>query len=603
MIAPSGSGARGSARGIAPFLLLAVFLATVGAFSGCAMQPASPRVQPLAVEWRFQPGDDPAWARPDFDDRAWPVLRVPGSWRRQGFEDVFGLAWYRLTVPSRWSADEILGVTLGKIDSSYEVYAGGRKLGGIGGLPPAPRMEYDRHATYSIPPAARNADGSVTIALRVWRNPEKVSTAAGPVEGPFEAGPLVELIERDKLAESRALALAFVFFTVAIIHLSLWQRLGHGDEYLWFGAMALLAALYGFLRTQWKYLVIDDFVLLKRTEHVAIWLMPPAIGQFLWTFFGVPHPRWVRWAQVAMIGGAVVVAFAPSVLTALALLPIVQVSVLPLMAAALVAVAQRLRAGDREAPLVGVGMAVLTVTIVHDALVDRNVIVAPRIAQYGFAVLVIGMSMILGSRFKRAVRERDALTRDLEARVETRTRELQEAYRKMEQIASYDGLTEVLNRRALTDRARHELSRAGRHPSPFSLALIDVDAFKRINDTAGHAAGDAVLREVARRLAGAIRASDDVGRWGGEEFVVLLTSAGARDAATAAERLRSRVADTPIPLPDGSTRPVTVSVGLVTTDGTTPAALDLDRLVDAADRALYRAKAEGRNTVRVADGL
>jgi len=596
VIADAGHPVRGPAGWIAPFLLLAV-LAT----SGCGTHPASPRVQPLAVDWAFHPGDDPAWARPDFDDRAWPRLRVPGSWRRQGFENVVGLAWYRLTVPSRWPADEVLGVTLGKIDSSYEIYVGGRRLGGIGALPPSPRMEYDRHATYSIPPQARNADGSVTIALRIWRNPEKVSTAAGPVEGPFEVGPLVELVERDKLAESRELALAFVFLTVAIIHLSLWLQLGYGDEYLWFGGMALLAAFYGFLRTQWKYLLIDDFVLLKRVEHVTIWLMPPAIGQFLWTFFGVPHPRWVRWTQLAMLGGAVVVALAPGVLTALALLPIVQFSVLPLMAAALVAVVQRLRAGDREAPLVGFGMAVLTVTIVHDALVDRNVIVAPRVAQYGFAVLVIGMSVILGRRFQRALRERDALTRDLEARVESRTRELHEAYRKMEQLASYDGLTEVLNRRALTDRARHALSRAARHRSPFALAVIDVDAFKRINDTAGHAAGDAVLREVARRLAGAIRASDDVGRWGGEEFVVLLTDAGAQDAATAGERLRSRVAGSPIPLPDGSTRPVTVSVGLVATDGTRPEALDLDRLVAAADRALYRAKAEGRNTVRVSE--
>jgi len=587
---------RGSAGSIAAILLLAVV-----ASAGCAIQPASPRVQPLAVAWAFQPGDDPAWARPDFDDRAWPRLRVPGSWRRQGFDDVFGLAWYRLTVPSHWSADEILGVTLGKIDSAYEIYVGGRRLGGIGGLPPSPRMEYDRHATYSVPPQARNADGSVTIALRVWRNPAKISTAAGPVEGPFEIGPLVELVERDKLAESRELALAFVFLTVAIIHLSLWLGLGHGDEYLWFGGMALLAAVYGVLRTQWKYLLLDDFVLLKRMEHVVLWLIPPAIGQFLWTFFGVPHPRWVRWSQFAMIGGAVVIAFTPGVLTALALLPIVQFSVVPLMVAALVAVARRLRAGDREAPLVGAGMAVLAITIVHDALVDRNVIVDPRIAQYGFAVLVVGMSVVLGHRFQRAVRERDALTRDLEARVEDRTRELNEAYRKMEQLASYDGLTQVLNRRALSDRARHELSRASRHTQPFALALLDIDAFKRINDTAGHAAGDAVLREVARRLVAAVRASDDVGRWGGEEFVVLLSGAGAEDAARAAERLRSRIAGSPFPFPDGSTRDVTVSVGLVTTDGAAPDAFDLERLVEAADRALYRAKAEGRNTVRVAE--
>jgi diguanylate cyclase (GGDEF)-like protein len=566
------------------------------------MRPAASLAESLAVPWAFQPGDDPGWARPDFDDRGWTRLQVPGSWRRQGFDAVVGIAWYRLTVPSRWAADERLGLTLGKIDSAYEIYVGGRKLGGVGDLPPLPRMEYDRHRTFSIPPQARNPDGSLAIALRVWRNPAKISTAAGPVEGPFEIGPLVELVERDKLAEARELALVFVFFTVAVVHLSLRIRLGSGDEYLWFGLMALAAALYGFLRTQWKYLVLDDFVVLKRIEHVVLWLMPAVIAQFLWVFFHARHPRWIRGVQTVMIGGAVVVGLAPGLLTALALLPVVQLSTLPLTAGALTLVVQRLRAGDREAPVLGLGMAVLSATIVHDALVDRNLLVDPRVAQYGFAALVVGMSITLGNRFQRAIRERDALTRDLEDRVESRTRELNDAYRQMEQLASYDALTGVLNRRAMTDRAQNELARARRHRLPFALALADVDTFKRINDSAGHAAGDAVLREIARRLAAAVRASDDVGRWGGEEFLVLLPGAAPQEAGRAGERLRAQVAADPIVLADGTTRDVTVSVGLVAVDGTDPSALDLDRLIEKADRALYEAKAGGRNTVRLARG-
>jgi diguanylate cyclase (GGDEF)-like protein len=302
-----------------------------------------------------------------------------------------------------------------------------------------------------------------------------------------------------------------------------------------------------------------------------------------------------------MVAGSVVVALAPGLLTALALLPIVQFSTLPLTVGALALIVERLRARDREAPLVGIGMAVLSATILHDALVDRNLIVDPRIAQYGFAVLVVGMSVTLGNRFQRAVRERDALTRDLEARVDARTRELNEAYRRMEQLASSDALTAVLNRRAMTDRAQNELARARRHRQPFALAMVDVDMFKRVNDSSGHVAGDAVLREIARRLVATVRASDDVGRWGGEEFLVLLPGAGPEEAVGAADRLRAQIADEPITLPDGSAVDITVSVGVVSIDGEDAGTRSLDSLIEQADRALYRAKAEGRNAVRVVD--
>jgi diguanylate cyclase (GGDEF)-like protein len=272
----------------------------------------------------------------------------------------------------------------------------------------------------------------------------------------------------------------------------------------------------------------------------------------------------------------------------------------PLIAGTFILTVRRLRARDRDVPLVGLGMAILSVTIIHDALVDQSYLIDARIANYGFAFLVVVMSVTLGNRFQRALRERDALTRDLEARVEQRTHELNEAYRQMEDLASVDALTRVLNRRMISERAQAELSRARRHQAPFALAMVDVDRFKAINDASGHAAGDVVLRQVAERLAAVVRATDDVGRWGGEEFLVLLPGAAPQEALRAGERLREQVASTPIAMPDGSTRPVTISVGLVSLDGANAEPPDLDRLVEAADRALYQAKAAGRNTVRAA---
>ena len=126
---------------------------------------------------------------------------------------------------------------------------------------------------------------------------------------------------------------------------------------------------------------------------------------------------------------------------------------------------------------------------------------------------------------------------------------------------------------------------------PSAVLLIDVDHFKRVNDTYGHPAGDLVLREVASRLAASVRAGDQVFRMGGEEFMVVLSGCAAREEV--AERLRGAVADAPITLDDATALRITVSVGMAVADPSeTPA-----RVYARADEALYRAKEAGRNRV------
>jgi len=127
------------------------------------------------------------------------------------------------------------------------------------------------------------------------------------------------------------------------------------------------------------------------------------------------------------------------------------------------------------------------------------------------------------------------------------------------------------------------------------LLMLDVDDFKRVNDHHGHAAGDAVLRAVAERCALAIRPGDRLGRWGGEEFVALLTSAAAADGAIVAERLRQAVRGKPIAV-DGAVVQVTVSIGLA---ALRPEAPTLDHLLGRADAAMYSAKTGGKDRVVV----
>jgi two-component system, cell cycle response regulator len=131
-----------------------------------------------------------------------------------------------------------------------------------------------------------------------------------------------------------------------------------------------------------------------------------------------------------------------------------------------------------------------------------------------------------------------------------------------------------------------------RHGGHLSVAMFDLDRFKNINDSRGHAAGDRVLREFGRILASEIRGEDVAGRMGGEEFALVIS--GAEGARSLCERIRERLASTRVECPPGEAFSVTVSVGLAwLEDG--PASLDA--LLSRADEALYRAKAEGRNRV------
>jgi len=161
--------------------------------------------------------------------------------------------------------------------------------------------------------------------------------------------------------------------------------------------------------------------------------------------------------------------------------------------------------------------------------------------------------------------------------------------------AAHDPLTSLWNRSAILCALEHELQRQNRSHSALGIMMADVDYFKTINDTYGHLVGDGVLQEVARRLAGAVRCYDSVGRYGGDEFLILVPGCQPGDLVGSAERFRRCIGDHPIATAAGPI-PVTISLGLVSAgDGQ-----DSEALLRAADTALYNAKAAGRNRVSVA---
>ncbi|WP_460530365.1 sensor domain-containing diguanylate cyclase [Chitinimonas naiadis] len=178
-----------------------------------------------------------------------------------------------------------------------------------------------------------------------------------------------------------------------------------------------------------------------------------------------------------------------------------------------------------------------------------------------------------------------------------RDKELEAALLVSQRLAREDALSGLLNRRTLLELLDQEQQRSGRFNSPLSVVMVDLDHFKRVNDTLGHAMGDAVIRGVGKILREQIRMTDIAGRYGGEEFCLILPNTDSAGAARLAEALRGTIAATHFEDNDYNTR-VTASFGISTGYAGAP---DANELLRKADTALYQAKANGRDQVVVTD--
>jgi diguanylate cyclase (GGDEF)-like protein len=193
-----------------------------------------------------------------------------------------------------------------------------------------------------------------------------------------------------------------------------------------------------------------------------------------------------------------------------------------------------------------------------------------------FVLLAVASSVLLGRVVEASHRREFVL--ELQLRRDART----------------DALTGLDNRRAMEERGPIEIKRAQRSGAPVSIILCDLDHFKSINDRYGHEGGDTVLRTVAMELRAALRETDVLGRWGGEEFMAVLVDTDSQLARFVAERMRSAIAKTTFAgLPEG----ITISVGVATQQAVVTAEGAWDHLVKEADQLLYQAKKEGRNRI------
>ena len=205
------------------------------------------------------------------------------------------------------------------------------------------------------------------------------------------------------------------------------------------------------------------------------------------------------------------------------------------------------------------------------------------------AALISKLAKPFFEAYERERIDKEELLVHFSEKLEARTEELQLSSRT-------DELTGIPNRRAINERLSETFHECLKHGHNFALLMLDLDRFKHINDTHGHAVGDVVLKTVAERIRHALRDSDFIGRFGGEEFVALLPRSTAQEALPVAHRVREAVGTKPIPCGDASLT-VTVSVGISEFPGN---AVSTHDLINAADQAMYSAKRNGRNRVEVA---
>lgn len=208
----------------------------------------------------------------------------------------------------------------------------------------------------------------------------------------------------------------------------------------------------------------------------------------------------------------------------------------------------------------------------------------------GLTICGIGLvlSFILWHGHVRNLRQREFLRQQ--------RLELEEKNRQLEYLAGHDPLTGLFNRRQFDQLVGMELSRAARQPAPISLLMVDLDHFKFINDRYGHPLGDEVIRHTATLLRNYTRTGDSVARLGGEEFLLLLPDTSQPQARVIAEKVRRLLEETPLPMKDGLLY-LTASFGIACLEAGVPGTYE--GLYAAADKALYRAKASGRNRVEV----
>ena len=355
--------------------------------------------------------------------------------------------------------------------------------------------------------------------------------------------------------------------------------------YLWYGLSALDIGLYSLMCNQWRYSFNLSFITFEKIEFGAIYLFPALFIQLIWSLLDLQITKLLRVYQLSFVVAAVLIILVPGIDIHSQTLQPWQFWILPLLLLIPWLIIREAHAGHPEARTALVGVMIFLTTCINDLMIDFAGWNSSRLISLGFVAIMVSMAISLANRFTAALN-------NLEGQVIERTSDLRRANQLLAEVARRDPLTSLLNRRGFIEEAEAELLRFGRTGREPSLIMGDLDNFKEFNDQNGHACGDYVLQEVARLLSDQVRNMDELARWGGEEFILLLPEISSEGAAHVAEKLRLIIGYHRFEY-DGRELSVTMTFGVSTfREGETR-----EKGIARADAALYRGKKAGRNRV------
>lgn len=573
-------------------LLLAGSIGLVSASTNTLKNPPTILEGPVSIagKWLFSPGDDAHWATPNLDDSNWQSTHVPGIWEDPGYPLLQQMAWYRLAIDpkqlSRFEQQD-LGIQIGAVRSAYEIYINGQLVGGVGKLPPASEINYDQLRVYRISPDLISANNKLVVALRVWGGSDLGvrKSGGGAYSQPFLIGNYTDLVRSLDAEQTPKLISSVLFFLIGLYFLYLYARNRVLDSFLWFGCTSVIAAIYVVTQTQWKYELDLPFIVYEKIESGSFLLFLALFLQSVWTIVDKPINGFVRGYQMAFVVGAGIIIVTPGIQIHHHLRDYWQIGMIPGFLLTNWVVVQQARYNRGEARTLLVGIILFGLCGLNDLLANMQIIQSPSLVPFGYLAILVSMSISLANRFT-------ALLNSLEQQVSDQTLELKIANRNLRELSRKDPLTGLLNRRGFLDEAEYELKRLVRNNSSLSIVLADIDLFKTVNDSYGHAFGDEVLIRTADLLKQNLREVDRIGRWGGEEFIVILPDTDENGAYNISEKLRLEVEKMGIITND-------IAVNITITFGVANYKTDesLEHCIARADDALYHGKETGRNRV------
>jgi diguanylate cyclase len=575
--------------------------------------------------WLFHPGDDAAWADPAYDSSTWEQLTAKEPWGVQGHEGLTGFAWYRcrIAVTPAPGVPAEFSLLVPRIRDAYEVYWNGTLIGRNGKLAPRPvRILSQPAQIFELGPVREGV-----LAVRVWKAPllsDDSSAAGGFGAAPSIGGPEAIAAAQAATEFQWLRSRQFLFGenllcgVIAFLCLLLWARVPSRWVLFWTAAFTMCSPAIVLLLN--AHLGLPYAVAMGLGQPVAtlqdvslwfllLWLLSLREHRGLYRLTCILagvylansvvdgilvalnwDPQWTRFAQIGDVVSTLIS--------------------VPMGAFPLVLVGYALFERKRFNP--ARWLVAILAFLDEMMLVFMNVVkqgrqftawpIAEKIDAPLFSVAGNGISLsaLAGILLLVAIvyavynsvredqRRRDALERE-------KTELINESNRMRHQ-AEHDGLTGLWNHRAIVERLGAEMNRSLREGAPLSVVLIDVDHFKKVNDTFGHLVGDLVLKELSAIFTRSMRAYDCVGRYGGEEFLLILPNCEMKAALARAEQLRAAVESARI-VDRETVLQVTASFGVASA----AESLETETVIRTVDAALYQAKSNGRNCIAQAE--